>query len=158
MHRFKFYEENEQLKNKIVVTDIGNSTKVKVYDILDKKQGKELNSELKKKGKDLIKFRDARPAIANPILLGITQTSLTTDSFISAASFQETTKVLTDAAVEGKVDYLNGLKENVIVGQLIPAGSGLKRYKDLLVVKKEEAEELPVKKTKRAKKKELVED
>lgn len=158
VHRFKFYEENEQLKNKIVVTDIGNSTKVKMYDILDKKQGKELNSELKKKGKDLIKFRDARPAIANPILLGITQTSLTTDSFISAASFQETTKVLTDAAVEGKVDYLNGLKENVIVGQLIPAGSGLKRYKDLLVVKKEEAEEQPVKKTKRAKKKELVED
>jgi DNA-directed RNA polymerase subunit beta' len=158
VHRFKFYEENEQLKNKIVVTDIGNSTKVRVYDILDKKQGKELNSELKKKGKDLIKFRDARPAIANPILLGITQTSLTTDSFISAASFQETTKVLTDAAVEGKVDYLNGLKENVIVGQLIPAGTGLKRYKDLLVVKKEEAEEQPVKKTKRTKKKELVED
>jgi DNA-directed RNA polymerase subunit beta' len=158
VHRFKFYAENEQLKNKIVVTDVGNSTKVKVYDSLDKKQGKELNSELKKKGKDLIKFRDARPAIANPILLGITQTSLTTDSFISAASFQETTKVLTDAAVEGKVDYLNGLKENVIVGQLIPAGTGLKRYRDLLVVKKEEAEEKPVKKTKRAKKKELVED
>lgn len=161
VHRFKFYEENEQLKNKVVVTDVGNSTKVRLYDILDKKQAKELNAELKKKGKELIKFRDAQPAIANPILLGITQTSLTTDSFISAASFQETTKVLTDAAVEGKVDNLLGLKENVIVGQLIPAGTGLKKYKDLLVVRKDEEaeeEEAPVKKPRKSRKKELVED
>lgn len=159
-HRFRFYEENEQLKNKIVVTDTGDSTKVRIYDIMDKKQGKEINSELKKKGKELIKFRDAQPAIANPILLGITQTSLTTDSFISAASFQETTKVLTDAAVEGKVDNLLGLKENVIVGQLIPAGTGLKKYKDLLVVRKDEEveEEAPVKKPRKSRKKELVED
>ena len=156
VHRYKFYEENEELKNKIVVTDKGDTTKVRVYDIIDKKYVKEINSELKKKNKELVKFREARPAIANPILLGITQTSLTTDSFISAASFQETTKVLTDAAIEGKVDHLFGLKENVIIGQLIPAGTGLKRYKDLLVLRKDEVVEEPVKKTRRTKKKEKV--
>jgi DNA-directed RNA polymerase subunit beta' len=160
VHRFKFLEENESLRNKVVVTDKGDSNKVKAYDILDKKKAKELNAELKKKSKSVIEFRDANPAIANPILLGITQTSLTTDSFISAASFQETTKVLTDAAIEGKVDTLNGLKENVIVGQLIPAGTGLKAYKDLLVVKKDEVEPEKPKKTRKSKKKEkeLVED
>lgn len=160
VHRFKFLEENETLRNKVVVTDKGDSNKVKMYDILDKKKAKELNAELKKKNKALIEFRDANPAIANPILLGITQTSLTTDSFISAASFQETTKVLTDAAIEGKVDTLNGLKENVIVGQLIPAGTGLKAYKDLLVVKKDEVEPEKPKKTRKSKKKEkeLVEE
>ncbi len=157
IHRFKFYDENESLKNKIVVSDKGDSTKVRMYDIMDKKQIKELNAELKKKSKELIKFRDAHPAIANPVLLGITQTSLTTDSFISAASFQETTKVLTDAAISGKVDTLNGLKENVIVGQLIPAGTGLKRYKELIVVKKDEVEEAPVKKVRKSRKKEAVE-
>jgi DNA-directed RNA polymerase subunit beta' len=158
VHRYKFYEENESLKNKIVVTDKGDSGKVHLYDIMDKKQVKEINSELKKKGKELIKFREAHPAIANPILLGITQTSLTTDSFISAASFQETTKVLTDAAIEGKIDHLLGLKENVIVGQLIPAGTGLKKYRDLLVTKKDEVvvEEVK-KKTRKTKKKVLAE-
>ena len=158
VHKFKFYEENESLKGKVVVSDKGDSGKVRLYDILDKKQVKEINAELKKKNKELIKVRDANPAIANPILLGITQTSLSTDSFISSASFQETTKVLTDAATEGKVDYLNGLKENVIVGQLIPAGSGLKRYKDLLVVKKDTIVEEKPKKVRKSKKKELVED
>jgi DNA-directed RNA polymerase subunit beta' len=158
IHKFKFYEENEGLRNKVVVTDKGDTNKVKMYDIFDKKQVKEFNADLKKKGKELIKSRDAQPAIANPVLLGITQTSLTTDSFISAASFQETTKVLTDAAISGKVDKLLGLKENVIVGQLIPAGSGLKRYKELLVVKKDEAAETaPVKKTRKSRKKEAVE-
>ena len=157
VHRFKFLEENETLRNKVVVTNKGDSGKVKLYDILDKKKIKELNADLKKKSKTLIEFRDANPAIANPILLGITQTSLTTDSFISAASFQETTKVLTDAAIEGKVDQLSGLKENVIVGQLIPAGTGLKAYKDLLVLKKDEAAPVKTKKAKKAKKKEKVE-
>jgi DNA-directed RNA polymerase subunit beta' len=157
IHRFKFYDENESLKNKIVVTDKGDSNKVRIYDLMDKKPVKELNSDLKKKNKEQIKFRDAHPAIANPVLLGITQTSLTTDSFISAASFQETTKVLTDAAISGKVDYLLGLKENVIVGQLIPAGTGLKRYKELLVVKKDISAEAPVKKTRKSRKKEAVE-
>lgn len=150
VHRHKFLLENESLRNKVIVMDKGDSNKVKMYDMLDKKKVKELNAELKKKSKTLIEFRDANPAIANPILLGITQTSLTTDSFISAASFQETTKVLTDAAIEGKVDSLAGLKENVIVGQLIPAGTGLKAYKDLLVISKDE--EIPAEKPKKAKK------
>jgi DNA-directed RNA polymerase subunit beta' len=88
---------------------------------------------LKKKNKDQVKTREAVPATADAIMLGITQTSLTTDSFLSAASFQETTRVLTDAAIKGKVDTLNGLKENVIIGQLIPAGTGLKKYREILV-------------------------
>ncbi len=161
VHKFKFYEENESLKGKLIVSDKGESGKVKMYDMIDKKALKEVNAELKKKSKEPVKVRDANPAIANPVLLGITQTSLSTDSFISAASFQETTKVLTDAATEGKVDYLNGLKENVIVGQLIPAGTGLKRYRDLLVVKKDEIveeEKAKPKKARKTKKKELVED
>ena len=160
VHRFKFLDENETLRNKVVVINKGDSNKVRMYDILDKKKIKELNAELKKKSKTLIEFRDANPAIANPVLLGITQTSLTTDSFISAASFQETTKVLTDAAIEGKVDHLNGLKENVIVGQLIPAGTGLKIYKELLVLKKDEEvkEEKPKKKKAKKKEKALIEE
>lgn len=153
VNKHVFREENENLKNKVVVTDKGDSAKVKVYDILDKKKVKELNTELKKKGKKLIEFRDANPAIANPVLLGITQTSLTTDSFISAASFQETTKVLTDAAIEGKVDHLLGLKENVIVGQLIPAGTGLKIYKDLLVLPADTSEDGTKKATRKTRKK-----
>jgi DNA-directed RNA polymerase subunit beta' len=160
IHRFKFLDENETLRNKVVVVNKGDSNKVRVYEIFDKKKIKELNAELKKKNKTLIEIRDANPAIANPVLLGITQTSLTTDSFISAASFQETTKVLTDAAIEGKVDYLTGLKENVIVGQLIPAGTGLKAYKDLLVIKKDEVvvEEKPKKRKTKKKEKVLTEE
>ena len=77
-------------------------------------------------------FRDGkRPAVAEPLLLGITKASLSTESFISAASFQETTKVLTQAAIEGKIDHLRGLKENVIMGRLIPAGTGIARYRNL---------------------------
>jgi len=81
------------------------------------------------------------PATSKPLLLGITRASLSTDSFISAASFQETTKVLTEAAVSGKVDYLLGLKENVIIGHLIPAGTGIDRYKSLRVISDEEPSE-----------------
>ena len=86
------------------------------------------NSILKRSDKKSMKGRDALPAISKPILQGITRASLQTKSFISAASFQETTKVLNEAAVSGKVDYLNGLKENVIVGHNIPAGTGLNKY------------------------------
>ncbi|HOV99605.1 MAG TPA: hypothetical protein PK595_08565, partial [Bacteroidota bacterium] len=88
-----------------------------------------------------IEFRDALPATSEPILLGITQASLTTESWISAASFQETTKVLTDAAIEGKVDYLLGLKENVIMGHLIPSGTGQRKYRNLVVMPLEMAVE-----------------
>ena len=85
---------------------------------------KELNKEFKDKGKDLVKFHKAKPATFGPILMGITQSSLNTTSFISAASFQETTRVLTDAATASKTDFLLGLKENVALGRLIPAGTG----------------------------------
>ena len=86
--------------------------------------------------------REAIPATSSPILQGITRASLQTDSFISAASFQETTKVLNEAAVKGKVDHLMGLKENVIVGKLIPAGTGFREFRDVLVGSKEEYEQL----------------
>ena len=89
-------------------------------------------------------WKDGEPAIAEPLLLGITKASLSTDSFISAASFQETTKVLTEAAINGKVDHLRGLKENVIMGRLIPAGTGVPRYSEMeLVVEGAEAEAAP---------------
>ena len=89
-----------------------------------------------------MQVRDAEPAVAEPILLGITQAALSTDSFVSAASFQETTKVLTDAAIHAKTDPLYGLKENVIVGHAIPAGTGQRRFRDIVVGSKTELEEL----------------
>ena len=92
--------------------------------------------------KEIVSTREAIPATSSPILQGITRASLQTDSFISAASFQETTKVLNEAAVSGKIDYLKGLKENVIVGKLIPAGTGLKSYRDMIVGSKEEYDQL----------------
>jgi DNA-directed RNA polymerase subunit beta' len=130
--RVKFEEENDEMKNRIVVTEKGDS-RLKVGQLVPKRKFKETNVELKKKGKNPASGRDAEPATSEPLLLGITQASLTTESFISAASFQETTKVLTDAAIEAKVDNLHGLKENVIMGRLIPAGTGLKHYRELLV-------------------------
>jgi DNA-directed RNA polymerase subunit beta' len=138
IHKNVFSEENEKLKGMVVVTDVGDGgDKVKEMDVYSKKAIKEINTALKKKNKEVIKTRDTVPATADAVLLGITQTSLSTDSFLSAASFQETTKVLTDAAIKGKVDYLAGLKENVLIGQLIPAGTGLKKYRDILVTHKD---------------------
>ncbi|MFA5011973.1 MAG: DNA-directed RNA polymerase subunit beta' [Ignavibacteria bacterium] len=133
IHKNTFAEGNERIRGMVVVTDKGDSDAVSIGELLPKKAVKELNSLLKKKNKTGIKTRDAVPATADAVLLGITQTSLSTDSFISAASFQETTRVLTDAAIKGKVDYLLGLKENVIIGQIIPAGTGLRKYKELIV-------------------------
>jgi DNA-directed RNA polymerase subunit beta' len=130
--RVKFMEENDEIKNQVVITEKGDS-RLKVGALVPKRKFKELNMEIKKKGKKPAEARDAEPATSEPLLLGITQASLTTESFISAASFQETTKVLTDAAIEAKVDNLYGLKENVIMGRLIPAGTGLRQYRDLLV-------------------------
>ena len=94
---------------------------------------KDVNKDLKTAGKKLIKSSNPKPVTYSPLLLGITRASLNTESFISAASFQETTRVLTDAAVEGKTDYLKGLKENVIIGRLIPAGTGAMQNRDLVV-------------------------
>ena len=96
----------------------------------------DMNKEFSESKKSLVKFKKAKPSTSLPLLLGITRASLNTDSFISAASFQETTRVLTDAAVEGKTDYLLGLKENVIIGRLIPAGTGTKNNLNVLVNKK----------------------
>ena len=106
---------------KVEITEIGDSSLV-TGDTITKGQLSEINEALVKEGRE--------PAKAKPLLLGITKASLTTESFISAASFQETTKVLTQAALEGKRDALRGLKENVIMGRLIPAGTGLSRYRE----------------------------
>ncbi|OGU19084.1 MAG: DNA-directed RNA polymerase subunit beta' [Ignavibacteria bacterium GWA2_55_25] len=132
----KLHDENDSLEGRIVILSKGDS-KFKNGQLLPKKMVRESNTELKKKTKKVAEFRDTEPATSEPILLGITQASLTTDSFISAASFQETTKVLTDAAIEGKVDHLLGLKENVIMGHLIPAGTGQKRFRNIIVTPKE---------------------
>ncbi|MBS1516919.1 MAG: DNA-directed RNA polymerase subunit beta' [Bacteroidetes bacterium] len=156
VNKILFAEKNEELKGMVVVTETNGNDKVTEGQVYNKKEIKEMNAALKKKDKQLIKVRDAVPATAEPVLLGITQTSLTTESFISAASFQETTKVLTDAAIRGKVDNLLGLKENVIIGQLIPAGTGLRKYKEILVTEKGEyveAEEAPKPTKSKAKKK-----
>jgi DNA-directed RNA polymerase subunit beta' len=125
-------DENESLEGRVVVVNKSDS-KLKNGAIVAKKVVREINADLRKKTKKPVEVRDAEPATSEPILLGITQASLTTDSFISAASFQETTKVLTDAAIEGKVDHLLGLKENVIMGHLIPAGTGQKKLRDAIV-------------------------
>ncbi|MBI5475850.1 MAG: DNA-directed RNA polymerase subunit beta' [Ignavibacteriales bacterium] len=131
-------EENELLRDQVVITSKGDS-KLKNGQIISKKKIRELNIDLRKKSKKIVEARDAEPATAEPVLLGITQAALSTESFISAASFQETTKVLTDAAIQGKVDHLLGLKENVIMGHLIPAGTGLKKFRNMIVTSSDEA-------------------
>ena len=128
----RLHDENDSLEGKVVVVNKGDS-KLKLGALSSKKAVREINADIRKKTKKVVEVRDSEPATSEPILLGITQASLTTDSWISAASFQETTKVLTDAAIEGKMDHLLGLKENVIMGHLIPAGTGQKKYRDLFV-------------------------
>jgi DNA-directed RNA polymerase subunit beta' len=133
--------ENETLKDHVVVTNKGDA-KLRNGQIMAKKKLREQNTDLRKKTKKIAESRDAEAATAEPVLLGITQAALSTDSFISAASFQETTKVLTDAAIASKVDNLLGLKENVIMGHLIPAGTGLKKFRNIIVSPRDE--EVPV--------------
>ena len=130
--KLRFEEENESLTDKVYVVNKGDS-KYRNGQIASKKKVREANVDLKKRAKKVVEFRDALPATSEPVLLGITSAALSTDSFISAASFQETTKVLTDAAIEGKVDNLLGLKENVIMGHLVPAGTGLKHFRNIAV-------------------------
>lgn len=145
INKFYFKEENEKIRNKVVITDPGDS-RFRKRQLVDRMKFEYTNRQLQKNEKKLAESRAAEPATSEPILLGITQAALTTDSFISAASFQETTRVLTEAAVGGKVDYLYGLKENVIVGNLIPVGTGLKKFKQLQVesiIKAGEEEEVP---------------
>jgi DNA-directed RNA polymerase subunit beta' len=134
--------ENDILMNSVFVTKRGDS-KFKLGQMVEKKKFKETVTDLKKKEKTPPEGRPAEPVRGEPVLLGITQAALTTESFISAASFQETTKVLTDAAIQAKVDTLEGLKENVIVGHLIPAGTGLPKFRDLIVVPKDQIQKGP---------------
>jgi len=132
--KLRFEEENEYLRDKVVIVNKGDA-KFKNGQIVVKKKARESNGDLRRRSKKVSEYRDAEPATSEPVLLGITSAALSTDSFISAASFQETTKVLTDAAIGGKVDNLLGLKENVIMGHLIPAGTGLKHFKEILVTR-----------------------
>jgi len=141
-HKDDFLEENDRIFGMKVVEDAGDSDSLKPGQIVSARELRDENSRLKREDKNLVSARDAMPATAEPILQGITRASLQTKSFMSAASFQETTKVLNEAAVAGKVDDLNGLKENVIVGHLIPAGTGLKEYQNIIVGSNKEYEEL----------------
>ena len=140
--RFDFIEENDRIYDKKVVTEAGESAKLKAGQIITLRELREENSILRRADKKLVEVRDAKPATARPVLLGITKASLGVQSWISAASFQETTKVLSQAAIQGKVDLMLGLKENVITGHLIPAGTGQKEFEKLIVGSKEEYEVL----------------
>ncbi|HMN18262.1 MAG TPA: DNA-directed RNA polymerase subunit beta' [Ignavibacteriaceae bacterium] len=134
--RVAFFEEDSMIMTMAYVEDKGDS-KLKNGQLISKSKLRELNSDLKKKDKKEIIARDAEPATFENILLGITQAALSTESFISAASFQETTKVLANAATEAKVDRLLGLKENIVMGHLIPAGTGLKSYANIILESEE---------------------
>ena len=142
VHKSDFIAENDALFGKKVVIEIGDSENLKAGQIITSRQLRDENSLLKREDKNLVEARDAVNATATPILQGITRASLQTKSFISAASFQETTKVLNEAAVAGKVDTLEGLKENVIVGHKIPAGTGNRAYNDIIVGYTDEYEAL----------------
>lgn len=138
--RIDFIQENDWIFDKKVVTDAGESTKLKPGQIVSLREIREENSQLRRADKKLVEYRDARPATSHPVLLGITKASLGTQSWISAASFQETTKVLSAAAIQGKTDDMLGLKENVITGHPIPAGTGLREFENMIVGSKEEYE------------------
>lgn len=139
-HKVDFIEENDKIYGMKVVVNAGDSDDFQAGQIISARQLRDANSHLRRMDKNLIEARDAEPATAEQVVQGITRASLQTKSFISAASFQETTKVLNDAAVSGKVDFLEGLKENVIVGKKIPAGTGLRKYENYIVGSKEEFE------------------
>jgi len=142
VHKSDFIDENDSIYGKKIVEDVGDSVTFKVGQIISSRDYRDENSILKREDKNLVEARDAKPATATPMLQGITKASLQTKSFISAASFQETTKVLNESAVNARVDNLDGLKENVIVGHKIPAGTGLRKYDDILVGSKESYDEL----------------
>ena len=146
VHKNDFIQENDALFGKKVVIEVGDSENLKAGQIVTARELRDENSLLRRDDKALVVARDAVNATATPILQGITRASLQTKSFISAASFQETTKVLNEAAVSGKVDALEGLKENVIVGHKIPAGTGKRSYNNIIVGYVDEYEELLAKK------------
>lgn len=132
VNKADFFETNNAILSKAVIASPGDSDYEEGM-LVDKAEIRDANKELKEKGKNPIKTHKTKPATFDPLLMGITQASLNTESFISAASFQETTRVLTNAAAEGKTDYLRGLKENVAVGRLIPAGTGSTELRDIIV-------------------------
>ncbi len=139
--RFVMEDMNDRIYDNFVVSDPGDSD-LSIGEIVDRRHLREINSRMTRKDLKHVEVRDTQPAVAEPVLLGITQAALSTDSFVSAASFQETTKVLTEAAITAKVDPLYGLKENVIVGHLIPAGTGQRIFDDIVVGSKSELAEL----------------
>ena len=138
--KWEFMDANDRIFGKSYVLDSGDSQKYMQGDIIDARDMRNENSSLERQGLKMMAVRDAKPATAKLVLQGITRAALRTNSFISAASFQETTKVLSEAAIRGRVDFLEGLKENVICGHLIPAGTGQKEFQDILVGRKDEYE------------------
>ena len=140
--KFLFREQNDAILDKLIVLDSGDSVNFKPGMLIEPRQLRDENSALKRKDMKIVETREAQPAVSRPMLQGITAASLGTESFISAASFQETTKVLSEASIRGKRDHLNGLKENVIVGHLIPAGTGQRDFDEVIVANKEEYEAL----------------
>ena len=140
--KFGFIAENDWIYDKKVVVEAGDSQNLKPGQIVSVRKMRDENSMLKRKDQKQVEARDAVPATAGAMIQGITRSSLGTQSFMSAASFQETTKVLNEAAISGKIDELRGLKENVIVGHLIPAGTGLRQYEKIIVGSREEYESL----------------
>jgi DNA-directed RNA polymerase subunit beta' len=142
IHKADIMEANDALYGMMFVRDAGDSTEVEAGQIISVRKFRDENSKLKREDKQLIEAREAKPATSTPLLQGITRASLQTQSFISAASFQETTKVLNEAAISGKEDHLLGLKENVIVGHLIPAGTGVRAFQKMIVGSKEVMEKL----------------
>ena len=133
-----FMEENDRIWGKKVVVDSGDSQTLKPGQIVTARRLRDENSMLKRRDLKPVAVRDAVPATSTQILQGITRAALQTSSFMSAASFQETTKVLNEAAINGKVDFLEGMKENVICGHLIPAGTGQRDFEKIIVGSKEE--------------------
>ncbi len=139
--KLEFLEENDRIWGKKVVTDAGDSENLQKGQIVTARKLRDENSSLKRRDLKQVQVRDAVPATSTQILQGITRAALGATSFMSAASFQETTKVLNEAAISGKTDYLEGMKENVICGHLIPAGTGLREFDKIVVGSKEEAYE-----------------
>ena len=138
VEKTQFLDVNDQIYGKFFVLDPGDSQLYSEGDIISARDLRNENSSLERQGLKMVVTRDARTATASQVLQGITRAALKTNSFISAASFQETTKVLSEAAIRGRVDMLEGLKENVICGHAIPAGTGQKHYQEILVAPAEE--------------------
>jgi len=141
VNKIDFQEENDWIFDKMVVEKAGGSASLKPGMIVSRRKLRDENSSLRRKDLEIVTAREARPAICQPVLMGITRASLGTKSWLSAASFQETTKVLSEASISARMDELAGLKENVIVGHLVPAGTGLRGYQDIVVGNQQEYEE-----------------